>query len=184
MAAQLQDEGGQRHLLLGELNAYRADSPEHLGPGEFLAALPDDVLCLADAFSLHAYASRGRFAVATDPVGALEAALDARGGCARGAPIWVTEAGAGAPHPGDPRPAGGSDAQAGCLALAEQLLRWSGDPRVGAVLQYTFRDDPAFPVGVVDAQLAHAYPSYRLWLAWARARTAGEPPPRAQSACA
>ena len=96
----------------------------------------------------------------------------------------MTEAGAGASHPGYRRPAGGSDARAGCLALAGQLSRWTSDPRVGAVFQYTFRDDPAFPVGLMDAQLARPYPSYRLWLAWARARSAAEPPPAFPRACA
>ena len=35
----------------------------------------------------------------------------------------------------------------------EQVERWRSDPRVGAVFQYTFRDDPDFPVGLTDAEL-------------------------------
>jgi hypothetical protein len=178
MAAQLRAEGGARHLLLGELNAYRSDSPDRTSIPEFVRALPGDVACLGDAFSLHAYASRGPFAPARDPVATLEAALDARGGCTSGARVWVTEAGAGAPHPGDPRPAGASDERAGCVALASELLRWSRDPRVGAVFQYTF------PVGLIGAELSHLYPTYRLWLAWSRSRAAGQPPPAPAAGCA
>jgi hypothetical protein len=96
----------------------------------------------------------------------LERALDARGACARRTPVWVTEAGAGAPRPGQPRPPGAGDEREGCLALAAQLERWRRDPRVTAVFQYSFREDPAFPVGLVSADLGHVYPAYRLWRAW------------------
>jgi hypothetical protein len=150
---------------------------------QFIAALAPDVLCLSDVFSIHAYASRPASAPPRDPVRELEAALDARGGCARSARIWVTEAGAGAPHPGAARPAGAADERAGCLALAAQLRDWYREPRVGAILQYTFREDPAFPVGLVDARLARAYPTYGVWLSWARARASGGPPPAPAQAC-
>jgi hypothetical protein len=113
-------------------------------------------------------------------VGTLERALDARGGCAATAPIWVTEAGAGAPHPGLPRAAdAAAEAREGCLALERQLLGWYANPRVEAVFQYTFREDPAFPVGLLSADLSQLYPTYGLWLAWSRLRAAGEPPPSA-----
>lgn len=166
MAAQLRAEGGPRHLLLGELNAYQSGAADRTSIAEFVRAVPPDVACLADAWSIHAYASRGPFAPARDPVAVLEAALDARGRCTRGAPVWITEAGAGAPHPGDPRPRSAADEQAACLALAGQLSGWSRDVRVAAVFQYTFRDDPAFPVGLADASLSRTYPAYRLWLGW------------------
>jgi len=184
MSAELRAAGGERHMLLGELNAFASDAADRTSISQFVAALPADVLCLADAWSIHAYASRGGFAPAADPVGVLESALAARGGCAREAPIWITEAGAGASHPGEPRPAGAADEAAGCLALAGQLLRWYRDPRVAAVFQYSFREDPAFPVGLLAPELARAYPSYGLWLALARARVAHEPPPAPAQACA
>jgi hypothetical protein len=179
MLAQLRSEGGTRHLLLGELNAYDSGSPERTSVAEFVRALPADVACAADAWSIHAYAARGASAPARDPVQVLEAALDARGGCAAGARVWVTEAGAGAPHPGDARPAGAADERAGCVALAGQLLRWFRDPRVSVVLQYTFREDPAFPVGLSTPELGRTYPAYELWLAWARSSAVGEQPPGA-----
>jgi hypothetical protein len=89
----------------------------------------------------------------------------------------VTEAGVGAAHPGAARVAGAQDERQGCEALARQLLGWYADGRVKAVFQYSFREDPAFPVGLLSADLSHVYPSYRLWLAWTRARVAGRPPP-------
>jgi len=98
-------------------------------------------------------------------VAALEQALARRGGCAAGPPLWLTETGAGAPHPSAP-PAGtpAQELQA-CRALAADLQGWFSDPRVTAVFQYTFRDDPAYPVGLVSADLSRLHRSYRLWLA-------------------
>jgi hypothetical protein len=182
MMAQLRSEGGPRHLLLGEFNAYETSSADRLSMSEFLRALPTDVTCLADAWSVHAYANRDQSVPSRDPVATLEAALDARRGCTRGAHLWVTESGAGAPHAGYPRPAGATEERASCLALASQLRTWFQDPRLDAVLQYTFRDDPAFPTGLAAPGLDRTYPAYRLWLEWIRAREAGQPPPGA-SAC-
>jgi hypothetical protein len=184
MAAELRADGGEHHLLMGELNALQADSGDRTSVARFVAALPADVVCLSDVWSIHAYAARGAAAPRADPVADLEAALNARGACGRSARIWVTEAGAGAPHPGSPRPAGAADEQAGCRAMAVQLIRWYRDPRVGAVFQYTFREDPAFPVGLIGAELSHLYPTYRLWLAWSRLRAAGQPPPTPAAGCA
>jgi hypothetical protein len=184
MAAELRSDGGGGRLLLGELNAYQADAADRTSIASFIDALPADVLCLSGEWSIHVYAARAEAAPAVDPVTMLERALDARGGCARGAHVWVTEAGAGAPHPGAARPAGAADEIAGCVALAEQLARWYRDPRVDAVLQYTFREDPAFPVGLASADLSHLYPSYRLWLRSARLRAEGRPPPAPGPGCA
>ena len=184
MAAELRAAGGRHHLLLGELNDFEIDTPHSTSVAQFVAALPADVICLAEAWSIHAYARHDPASATPDPVPVLEAALDARGPCGRDVGIWVTEAGAGAPHPGQPRPAGAADEQAGCLALAAQLLQWRSDPRVGAVFQYSFREDPAFPVGLTSADLSHLYPTYRLWLAWSRAQAAGQPPPTPAAACA
>jgi hypothetical protein len=183
MAAELQEGEGVHRLLLGEFDDYPTDSAHRTSIASFVAALPADVTCLADAWSVHDYAAYGGFAPSADPVDALELALDSRSGCAREAPIWVTEAGAGAPRPGFPRPASAVDERAGCEALATQLLRWYGDPRVQAVFQYTFREDPAFPVGLLSADLSHLYPAYDLWLDWSRLRAAGYPPPALTVGC-
>lgn len=183
MAAELQADGGMHHLLLGELNAFPTPSADRASSSQFVAALPEDVLCLADVWSIHVYATPGA-AAARDPVSALEQALDARGPCGKSASIWVTESGIGARHPGSPRQTGASAEDAGCAALAEQLLSWYRDPRIGAVFQYTFREDPAYPVGLVSADLAHIYPAYSLWLALVHLHAAGQPPPSPTAACA
>jgi hypothetical protein len=182
MSAELHAEGGGRHLLLGELNGFESGSPHRTSVSEFVAALPWDVVCSSDVWSIHAYASQGSLAHA-DPVASLEEALNARGGCARGARIWVTETGAGAFHLGSPRTALAADDQDGCRAMAAQLIHWSRDARVGAVFQYTFREDPVYRVGLVSSELDRRYPTYRLWREWSRLRSAGRPPPTA-AACA
>jgi hypothetical protein len=184
LTAELRADGSAGHVILGELAGYPTGSSHRTSVAQFVAALPADALCLGSVWSLHQYASYGASASSGDPVRALEDALDARGACGRDAGIWITEAGAGAPHPGKPRPAGAAGEQAGCLALASQLRRWYADPRVGAAFQYSFRDDPAFPVGLASADLSRLYPTYRLWLAWSRLRAAGRPPPTPAAACA
>ena len=184
MSDELARAGGQHRLILGELEGLTAGSPDAAGIAQFVAALPESVVCLASAWSVHAYASYGARA-APEPVQALESALDARGGCASHAPIWVTEAGAGAPHAGEPRPRGEQGERESCDAFARQLARWSSDPRIDAVFQYTFREDPDFQVGLVSADLAHVYPAYRLLLRFARARGHdNRSPPLVQAACA
>jgi hypothetical protein len=184
MADELNAAAGVHHLLLGELNAFASDSPHRTSVQEFVAALPPSVICLSGEWSVHAYAVRGAHAPVVDPVELLQNALRQRAGCAANARIWVTEAGAGAPHPGARRPPGEADDRAGCSELAEQVTRWSADPRVAAVLQYTFREDPAFPVGLLSADLSHVYPAYRMWLSYTRASAQGKPPPAPATACA
>lgn len=183
MAAELRAAGGVHHLLLGELNDLEVGSPHTTSVSEFIAALPSDVLCLGSVWSIHAYARYGPDAELTEPVHALKTALDARGGCARGSTVWVTEAGAGAPHPGQGQPVGLTEEREGCEALARQLRGWYSDPRVGALFQYTFRDDPAFPVGLISAALSKLALTYGLLLAWSHLHQLGLPPP-STSACA
>ncbi len=72
----------------------------------------------------------------------------------------MTEAGAGAPRPGRPRSGSASEQSAGASALAAQLERWRADPRVAAVFQYSFREDPAYPVGLADPSLRRLYETY------------------------
>jgi hypothetical protein len=184
MAEELTADGGAHRLLLGELNAFETDSPHRTSISAFVAALPASLLCTSDAWSIHAYAARGAATPTLDPTRALEAALDARGACGRRARIWVTEAGAGAPHPGRPRLPGAEEEHAGCVALRAQLARWSADPRVQAIFQYSFREDPAFPVGLLSADLAHVYRAYRFWLLYTRASAQGKPPPSQAALCA
>ncbi len=184
MAEELNAAAGAHHLLLGELNAFTADSPHGTSISSFVAALPQSIVCLSDTWSIHAYAARGKAQPELEPIAVLERSLDSRGACGRRARIWVTEAGAGAPHPGRARVAGAQEEHAGCLALASQLQRWVTDRRVEAILQYSFREDPAFPVGLISADLSHVYPAYRLWLAYTRASDRGEMPLPQAGLCA
>lgn len=186
MAGELRAAGGERHLLLGELNAFEDPSPHRTSVAEFVAGLPPDVLCLSDVWSIHAYARRDGAVPELDSVAELESSLDRRGACGRRAAVWITEAGAGAPHPGRARRPGAGEEADGCLALARQLEGWLADGRVQAVFQYSFREDPAFPVGLISADLTHTYPAYRLWLSYAQARARGRElsPQEARSLCA
>jgi len=169
MSAELASADPGARMLLGELGGYRSGSTHRLSLSEFVAALPADVLCLGETWAVHAYAAWGREgSAAEDPVGALEAALDARGGCASAATVWVTESGAGASEPGRPRSGAEGEEASGCEALAAQLLAWRRDPRIGAIFQYEFRDDPAYPVALASADLSKLNADYRAWLEFKR----------------
>jgi hypothetical protein len=103
--------------------------------------------------------------------------------CARDKPIWVTETGVGGPHVGDERSPKEESIRADCQALNVALRRWDKDPRVDAAIQYTFRDDPVFPVGLVDAELTKEWPAYQLFKAWGGTRDPDAPPPPLPNAC-
>jgi hypothetical protein len=59
-----------------------------------------------------------------------------------------------------------------CAAMAAVLRAWADDPRVDAAFQYTFRDAPSFPVGLVSSSLRTTYGSYTAWHAFSRPRAA------------
>lgn len=170
--------GSGAKLVLGELAGFRGPRPQGTGVGEFIRALPDDVACAAGAWSQHEYASPAdepAAPFARDAVGEAEAALAARP-CTAGLPVWVTETGVGAVRSGDDRPTSAASLARQCAAQAARLERWGADPRIQAVFQYTFREDPAYPVGLADAGLRALYPTARLWEAWAGARGDAAPP--------
>jgi hypothetical protein len=181
MRAELERAPGDQRLVIGEL--AQRERPGTVRIGEFFAALPDDVVCSAAVYAQHAYAERGDVAGTIDPVRELEAALDRRA-CSRDRPVWVTETGVGDAHFGGHRTGGPAARRADCRALDAALRRWDADPRVDAAIQYTFRDDPAFPVGAADAALTKAWPSYDLWLAWGGTRRPADPAPVLPDACA
>ena len=74
--------------------------------------------------------------------------------------------------------------RADCRALHAAFRRWRADPRVDAAFQYTFRDDPVFPVGLADAALGRAWPTYDLWRAWGGERGPDGPAPALPAGCA
>ncbi|HVS28170.1 MAG TPA: hypothetical protein VHE14_01365, partial [Solirubrobacteraceae bacterium] len=86
-------------------------------------------------------------------------------------------------HPGGPRPTDGASLRAGCRAMDSALRRWYRDPRVDVAVQYTFRQDDQFPVGLAASALTRAYPTYDLWRAWG-ARAPQDPPPSLPGSCA
>jgi hypothetical protein len=171
-----------QQTVIGELAGLENARKFGSSISEFFDGLPDDVVCNAGVFAQHAYAQRGDAADDPGAVGALEDVLDRRP-CARGKPIWVTETGVGGPHVGDERSPKEESIRADCQALNVALRRWNDDPRVDAAFQYTFRDDPVFPVGLVDAKLTKAWPAYELFRAWSGARSPDAPAPALPKAC-
>ncbi len=174
---------GEHGIVIGELADVQSRRRYGASIPEFFEALPDDVVCSADVFSQHAYAQRGQEADDPGGVGQLERALADRP-CAAGKPLWVTETGVGGAHVGDRRSGGPATQRADCRAMATALARWRRDPRVTAAFQYTFRDDPVFPVGLVDAALTRTWPAYHLWRAWGGDRRPADPAPPLPEACA
>jgi len=174
---------GDQRIVLAELAGLTGPRLRGAGVEEFYAALPDDVVCSAAVYAQHAYAERDHPESAQAPVDQLEAAL-ARRPCAAGKPIWITETGVGGPNVGGERRGGLATLRRDCRALDAALRRWDVDPRVQAAFQYTFRDDPAFPVGLADVGLTRTWPTYDLWLAWAGDRPPGAPAPALPAACA
>jgi hypothetical protein len=174
-------EPGQQ-LVVGELAGLKSARKYGASIAEFYAGLPDDVVCHAGVFAQHAYAKRGDAADNPGAVGELERVLDQRP-CARDKPIWVTETGVGGPHVGDERSPNDESIRADCQALNVALRRWNEDPRVRAAIQYTFRDDPIFPVGLADAKLSKEWPAYQLFKAWGGGRDPDGPAPTLPKAC-
>jgi hypothetical protein len=174
-------EPGQQ-LVVGELAGLKNARKYGTSISEFFDGLPDDVVCNTRVFAQHQYSKRGDAADDPGAVGALEDVLDGRA-CTRGKPIWVTESGVGGPHVGDERSPKDESIRADCQALNVSLRRWNHDPRVDAVFQYTFRDDPVFPVGLVDAKLTKLWPAYDLFKAWGGDRTPDGPAPALPADC-
>ena len=171
-----------QQMVVGELAGLKNARKFGTSISEFFDGLPDDVVCKAGVFAQHQYSKRGAGADDPGAVGELERVL-ARRPCAKAKPIWVTESGVGGPHVGDERSPKDESIRADCQALNVSLRRWNEDPRVDAVFQYTFRDDPVFPVGLADATLSKAWPAYELFKAWGGQRRPDDPAPALPKAC-
>jgi hypothetical protein len=172
---------GDQRLVLGEMAGVTTPTPRGSSVQEVMAGLPDDVACASRTWSQHEYAILAPRPTDGDPVAALEQALDARP-CTRGAHIWITETGVGGPRPGADRATDDATLRAGCRAMDALLRRWAADPRVDLAIQYTFRDDTAYPVGLADPGLTRTYPTYDLWRAWGD-RAPSDPPPPLPASC-
>lgn len=163
MQAELDAAPGDQHLLVGETSSPFAAHPNISTLHEFVDGLPTDLLCGAGAYAHHEYAGDA------DSLGELEALLRAR--CGAHTPhVWITETGVGGTPPGAPRPAAPARQRAACLSLRALLDRFERDPLVDAAFQYSFRDDPNFPVGLAAPDLSRVYPAYAVWLAAAQGR--------------
>jgi hypothetical protein len=157
-------------LVLGEVAGYDRPRDQAVGAAEFAAALPPDVACAGDVWGQHAYIGRGSTALAADREAGGHArllrdvgrALDGHG-CPRRHRIWITETGAT-----------GLDA---CAGMDAALRAWEAEPRVDVAVQYTFREDSAFRVGLADPALTRVLPAYAAWLAWGGTRDPSGPPP-------
>jgi hypothetical protein len=141
-----------QQMLVGEVAGYERPRPTATGAAELAAALPADVVCGAAAWAQHAYVGTSGGAAA-DPASAatltaVEQALDDKG-CERPLPVWITESGHGGDH--------------ACAPMLAALDAWRTDPRVDAAFQYTFREDPAFRVGLADPGLTTVEPAYAAW---------------------
>lgn len=172
LQAVLTADGGEHGLALGELAGVRDPSRRATSIGEFVAALPQDLVCAAGVWSQHAYIG-GR-----DPVDLVERALRARG-CPQIPPIWITETGVGGADSRLSIARGIKSDAEGCRLLHARLARWWKDPRVAAAFQYTLRDDPLFPTGLVSADLSTGRPTLTEWQAWGSRRRPDDPAPAA-----
>ena len=167
LQAELRD--GQQ-LVLGETAGVLEPTSRATSVPELIRRLPRRLVCAAPVWSQHAYIG------GTDPVAAVERALDARR-CPREHAIWITETGVG-PAPGGFSLARGiTSERQGCRLLHRRLRDWHEDPRVTLAVQYTLREDDLFPTGLVTTDLSRARPALREWQAWGARDAPGARPP-------
>ncbi|HST54599.1 MAG TPA: hypothetical protein VLJ42_01740 [Solirubrobacteraceae bacterium] len=183
LAVTLRNAGSDHQLVLGDLADFPKPRAQVGGIGEFVAALPQDVICSARIWAQHEYPKPGAPHGVPGGVRALERALDARGACGARARIWVTETGVGAPRSGQPRDLTPAGLAAECRLMSQVLSSWYRDTRVDAAFQYSFREDPSFQVGLADAALTRLYPVYHLFEAWAGMRKPSGAPAPLPPAC-
>ncbi len=172
------DQQPGERILLGETAGYDAPRPSASSVTEFIDDLPRDTVCSSSVWAQHVYvaqpggdgasSSGAPLAGDADASGSPElmravlAALD-RHDCPRAHHLWLTETGAGGPRPGRDRPVDAASLDAACEAMADALASWRDDRRIDVAFQYSFREDPAFPVGLTDAQLTTLYAPYGAW---------------------
>jgi hypothetical protein len=188
LAGALRSAGGTHEIVLGDLADIPNPRPQAIGIEEFVHDLPEDVLCLSDVWAQHEYPKTGKSLARANgdsgDVKLLERALDARGSCGRRARIWVTETGVGNAHNGGARLTTPAALAASCRLMSNALGNWYRDPRVDVAFQYSFREDPLFPVGLLSPDLSRVYPTYDLLKAWAGSRQPAAAAPAPPAGCA
>jgi hypothetical protein len=167
MAAALQhaldDAPGDQEMVLGELAGLPKSRPFTTGIGEFIDALPKQLVCSVTVWTQHGYVG------GVNPVDDVERGL-AKQRCRQPHAIWMTETGVGAAGLGRKRSPTEKKQRGTCEELHRRLLQWYRDDRVTAAFQYTYREDDVFPVGLVTTDLKDSYPSLQEWQAWGQAK--------------
>jgi hypothetical protein len=162
---------GDQQIVLGELSSPFAPRPRVTETAEFVRGLPTDVACAGPVWSQHQYVGDA------DDMGELQRVVDERGCPGPPRRFWITETGVGRSGPRLRRSVNPRVLKLGCQRQNGLLLRWHADPRTDVAIQYTFREDPAFTVGLADPRLRRLYPTYSLWRAWGQRGPADPPPP-------
>jgi hypothetical protein len=166
----LEEAPGEQQVVIGETAGYVRPGRYASSVPEFIAGLPQDVVCASTVWSQHDYIG------GDDPVEPAAEALAARG-CPHPHTIWITETGVGA-VPRDLSVAEAiADEREGCRALHKRLVEWFHDPRVTVAFQYTVREDDKFPTGLFSTDLTRRRPALAEWTAWGGAREPTAPPP-------
>lgn len=163
--------GTDRQIVLGETAGLLAAKRYLSTVPDFIAKLPQDVVCASGVWSQHAYIG------GPDPVQPVADALAARG-CPTPT-FWITETGVGAVSADLSAARAIANEREGCDALHARLVQWWNDPRVTVAFQYTLREDDKFPTGLVSTDLASSRLVLNEWTAWGGARAANAPPPPA-----
>jgi hypothetical protein len=163
--------GTDRQIVLGETAGLLAAKPHVTTVPDFIAKLPQDVVCASSVWSQHAYIG------GADPVQPVAEALAARG-CPTPT-FWITETGVGAVSPDLSAARSIANEREGCRALHDRLVQWWNDPRVTVAFQYTLREDDKFPTGLVSTDLESSRPVLNEWTAWGGERASTAPPPPA-----
>lgn len=172
----LNAEPGDQQVVVGETSSPFRPGPFITAVSEFVGGLPADALCAGPVWAHHQYVGDA------DRVPVLKAALAARPCGAQPRRIWITETGVGSKRARE-REDDDRTLRRGCRALHGPLLRWWADPQIDAAFQYTYREDPRFPVGLEETSLDDTYPAYWLWRAWGGSRQPQSAPPRLPAQC-
>ena len=177
--AMIRARGTSTGLILGELASLKTDKNDTTSVSNFIAALPDDVVCSAAVWAQHAYVPNSAGTPGAPPASSDLIEMISAATAARGCPkqLWLTETAVGAPHMNEPRPTDPARQLAECRAMQAAMRSWAVDRRVDAAFQYTFREDPVFRVGLADSALTRLYSAYPVWQAWGGASGSGAPVP-------
>ena len=154
MHAALAEAPGEQQLVIGETAGLLKSTKLVTSVGEFIAGLPQDVVCASTVYTQHAYIG------GDDPVE--PAAARARRARLPGAAHALDHRDRRRRRRREEFSAARRDPDAaGCRALHDRLVQWWNDPRVTVAFQYTVREDDKFPTGLFCTDLAVDPPGAR-----------------------